>query len=389
MTAGEGNQGVTEEADHLQATPYAGVYGGVRRHYHVNAKLDTTIRLKDLLCLLDRLGLLRPVPSNLLPQGKAREPVFPVGTTSASSASPSKGAQSIEDSSSGVGTAVEREGPEQEHDAPQRSALGFGGNAGIVMMQRRSGIHDDPEMSEELGRMPQKASARRRTSDRNSETDRNSQRGEEAGLAEPMAVDLVKLDFRLTPLDVIRIASEVLSPGCREQVHWELGPEELEVGPANECVSLLEYVEAELIFSEFVRLIARTAEHTISCEPLLRERVQGAAARFDYFLRHVFFPAFKNPFSHSDSEVAAAGTLSEASEGTQGASSNGVNSEPAVEASEGDPDLEGEDPAAITQATPPVVSESWHGYDDGNFADRALAPRVWPDAYEQEVLLWR
>merc|ERR1719181_767730 len=63
----------------------------------------------------------------------------------------------------------------------------------------------------------------------------------------------------------------------------------------HESISLLEFLESELIFPEFVRLLIRICDLGTRKDIPLCERL-AAAVRFEGFVRHVFFPALRTPY---------------------------------------------------------------------------------------------
>lgn len=60
----------------------------------------------------------------------------------------------------------------------------------------------------------------------------------------------------LSALEVLRILCETLSPQCLELLRWQLPP-----GASPDEISVLEFLENEMVFPEFLRLLSRCEEH--------------------------------------------------------------------------------------------------------------------------------
>lgn len=171
-------------------------------------------------------------------------------------------------------------------------------------------------------------------------------------------VEVSSFDFRLSYLDVLRIVLEVHHQECQSQLRWSLGKAS---STSEDYVALLEFLESELTFQEFQRLLLQIAVG----------RVQKATSqaplhhRLEAFMRHVFLPSLKQPYLPPAAvEVVA---VEDAVEGDS------------VQAA-----------VSPEKEQPEPVVDFWRGFDAE--ADLELvstvAPRMWPEHYTQEVALW-
>merc|ERR1719157_540723 len=105
--------------------------------------------------------------------------------------------------------------------------------------------------------------------------------------------DFIHCDFTITPIQALRIILEVASPESVKALYWMLDPARVPI--SHENISLLEFAETELIFTEFVRILLRVSDLGTRKDIPFCERL-SATARFEGFLRHVFFPALRTPY---------------------------------------------------------------------------------------------
>lgn len=150
-----------------------------------------------------------------------------------------------------------------------------------------------------------------------------------------------KADLRARPLSLLRSVTEVMAEGAPSSVRWELDAERF--WPGGEQLSLLDFLELELLLPEVQRLLLtfqRKADR--DSEP---------------FFREVLLPALKGaPYSPPAEEAAALPEETQAEE-----------EEPSSERTE-----------------PPQELEFWLGFDEGGPEE----PRAWPAGYEDEVSEW-
>jgi len=204
-------------------------------------------------------------------------------------------------------------------------------------------------------------------------------------LPEALPSDVLACDFTLTVVEALRLAGEVLSPQSLAKLCWAVSGEE---SPRDERVALLDYVETEISYPEFVRFLLRLAEtKTQQLEPSIAVRLP-LQRRFQGFLRHVFVPSLENPYTPPEVPAAAEDSAALDGSGTGDAaelSGTGDAVEKAGgESAEGD---EQEQPEAEKIPRPPF--EFWDGFDDLVLeAEEAMAPRIWPEHFEEEVSAW-
>jgi len=125
-------------------------------------------------------------------------------------------------------------------------------------------------------------------------------------------------------------------------------------------------------------------------EIALCERL-SPAARFEGFVRHVFFPALRTPYT-------SPGPVGEETEkGSDAARSNEPGEAPlasareAAEAKSGEGSNAGEEePAEVAKDEMLEVIDLWPGFDDFSCAEVEAhhAPRKWPSGYESEIASW-
>merc|ERR1711988_2057455 len=91
----------------------------------------------------------------------------------------------------------------------------------------------------------------------------------------------------------MRLFAEVLAPESRDKLRWQL--ENTDQGPNCERVSMLEYAETELVFSEFLRVLVRIADTGSSVDPIICERLSLPKC-FEGFMKYVFIPGLAKPY---------------------------------------------------------------------------------------------
>jgi hypothetical protein len=189
---------------------------------------------------------------------------------------------------------------------------------------------------------------------------------------EPSLMEVLQCDFTMGVLEALRFLSELWSPQSRARLCWELLREE---SPKDERVSLLEFMETELTFVEFSRLILRLVErHTeeaMSALPLHR-RLEG-------FMRHVFLPALKVPYVPPIPPPAP----------MQEPADPPVQEEAtATDAPGPETDAPPSSSGGAREAGEPKTF--WRGLlnSDSKEAVTSAAPRCWPKDYDQEAAEW-
>jgi len=404
-------------------------FGAPRRRLGMLARLDETIRVKDVLRLLDSAGLLRPMPASVLPR---EDPCAPVSLLEEEEGG-DDGVLSADENGSGGSNSPEQDAVDDEKLATKpdtiisvfpggASAFGanasysagavsfnspgppyagkapafsgqpsshFGGVPSGLDFMPKSSLLSTPggatEVSESL--QSERASAARKSARRERQAGREREAAAPSGdRGACSAADLAQCDLSVTALRVLKLVAEVLSPGALEELRWELNPERFR--PGDESISLLEYVEMELVFPEFIRLLLQLADLGTFRDAALCERL-SFPRRFEGFLRHVFLPSLEAPYAppepqptrHSDASAEAAPTPGDtASAAGQEVPDNGSQVPDGAQGTEADP---------IEAIAPPQTLELWRGFDGGAATvELAQAPRRWPEGYEQEVSRW-
>jgi hypothetical protein len=422
-----------------------GRFGAPVRRLHVCARMDVTVRVKDVLKLLDRVGLLRPMKLKTLPPvddpfaelfchaeyESEEEELSEVENGSGGSVMPEL--DNFEDGNVGSTGSFPKA---MTFSNPTKAFGGLGmpkmsvittsptnsgmGNMFQVDRERlgdlKSVAPEDPaeglSMDTVASKMKPKAS---------SEPDKSAKPTKD----NPELEDFNKCNFTISPLKVLRLVAEVLSPQCLTALRWRLDPANF--GPGDEFVSLLEFAEMELVFTEFLRLLVHvmdvgTSKDTVLCERWTRPR------RFQSFMKHILLPALKTPYSppvvqHTDKNVdaEAPGVADEdEEEDDEDLESVGSPSSPGMARSRaragvGGELLGGKEPPGAKEAAAAEDAEAqeeaeedgeegeekqeeeeedqtvelWYGFDTGRprtvFSRTA---RAWPAEYDEAVLEW-
>lgn len=202
------------------------------------------------------------------------------------------------------------------------------------------------------------------------------------------SADLAQCDFMLTPLQALRILLEVASQGTVKALRWHLDTARAVIN--DEAIGLLEFMESELIFTEFMRLLIRICDLGTRKDIPLCERLT-AAARFEGFVRHIFLPALRKPYAPP---LPPADETEKGSEAARSVENGDAPSREPAEAKEREGSNHGEveeQEEEIEEA--PKEDEFvalWHGFDDYSCAETEAqhAVRRWPSGYEQEIAAW-
>mmetsp|Transcript_53786 Transcript_53786/g.149248 ORF Transcript_53786/g.149248 Transcript_53786/m.149248 type:complete len:1067 (-) Transcript_53786:248-3448(-) len=383
------------------------VFGAPKRQSRSLARVDETVRLKDVLRLVSRLGLFRPILASSFPQD---DPCVPVNAIEEEDGG-DDGNLSADENGSAASNSPEQDGIDEEKAPPPKkdkdlmSAFEskvdpfdasapfdskgppFGVGASRLSFMPKSSLlnsDDGNVVPDDVRAVPSSTQPKRRKTKY-----QEAKQATAEGPAVPRPDDFARCDVRITPLVLLRSAAEAMSPGSFESVHWEVNPEQFQL--SDESVSLLEFVETEVVFSEFVRILVHLVDHGTLKDATLCARLP-LPKRFDGFLRYVLFPALEMPYTppempptmhrsdtshdpaHTDLETASAtgqevtDSASQVLDGAQG--------------TEADP--------AEAVPPPPATVDLWHGFEEGaTMTSLSRAPRRWPKGYEQQVLKWR
>merc|ERR1719424_2153483 len=144
-----------------------------------------------------------------------------------------------------------------ESDLGGRALSGIGGQSGGGM----------GEESDKRGKNSQGGESRSRRRKKDADEDEKGSKDDEPIDAKPVAVppptvatlaDFANCDFSVTPLQALRLLLEVASPGSVKALYWHLDPARVSIN--HETIGILEFMESELIFTEFVRLLIRMSD---------------------------------------------------------------------------------------------------------------------------------
>lgn len=389
-----------------------GDFGAPHRAYHVCARLDKTIRVKDALRLFNAIGFLRGLKRGEVPWADLSKQVFSyagdedllvideqekealIAAQESGSTTPSEsdmGARSLPGLSAGGASGGFGGG----------SMGGFGGGGMGGGMGGFGGLGASMDQGEEKRRKSDKVGgeSRSRRRGKKDEDDEGSQKtkdkdehheGENAGKAPAPAslLDFAQCDFSVTPLQAIRMILEVVSPGSVKALYWQLDP--TRVALSHEIIALLEFVETELIFTEFARLLIRMSDLGTRKEIAFCERL-SPAARFEGFVRHIFFPALRDPYVPpvAVDEIEKSSDVARSNDLEQPISS----ARDLPEAKSGEGSAVGEEEAVETVKEEEERLETlslWAGFDDYSCAETEgiNGARRWPNGYEHEIASW-
>eukprot|EP00927_Polykrikos_kofoidii_P035786 TRINITY_DN30314_c0_g1_i1.p1 TRINITY_DN30314_c0_g1~~TRINITY_DN30314_c0_g1_i1.p1 ORF type:complete len:1248 (+),score=194.36 TRINITY_DN30314_c0_g1_i1:118-3861(+) len=424
--------------------------GGQQRRVHVRARLDVTIRVKDLLQLLRGVGLLIPAHG---PDHIAAGPaVAAVGIFGAVLPPPAVGSTSPltgDDTMTPIAELSELRGMLFKPSSAASDRVVDGSSLKPTRVAENSANRHKAAASDGP-RDARKSIAQRALELSQSHDDRQPKHedsllgvmGAEEAVAPPPQCprtaenakpeEVLVCDFRLTFIDVLQIVLEVISPSTTQRLRWSLHGAE---SPVEELVPLLEFVETELTFVEFKRSLLRLVERQTQLADTEICRRLPLHRRFEGFLRHVLMPSLEEPYhfsnQHSSTEETSQGVLA-----TEGEHSNKLMAADAVSADMPLPEPsspianakpnkgkgqaskkedkaeeearrreaeEAERVAAEIEAERLRLEELaqrepvfWLGFDGGTTllddgledAEELAAHRVWLDCYHQEVMDW-
>jgi hypothetical protein len=192
------------------------------------------------------------------------------------------------------------------------------------------------------------------------------------------ADDFAGCDPRVGLLEALSLISNVVSPGSEQQIRMSLDRNK----PNSEVLSLLEYLETELIYAEFERVLMCLATVSTGRDKELCSRLP-LARRLDGFFRHVLLPtlAGRAPVRREQPEAALAASANAAEDDA------GAEEEAEAAAKDGDGAAE---PAGADAAAPREVITLWGGFDASPDVrlEASRCPRAWPSLHERDVADW-
>jgi len=194
--------------------------------------------------------------------------------------------------------------------------------------------------------------------------------------------EFAKLNFKADFSQVFEILTEVFQEPARMRICWTAGE-----ASRNEGIALLDYLETELTFAEFQRLLLRMAR--IPAEGAANASSLDAHTQLEAFLEKVFLPAAERwyatrPAVEPDLPLPKPAPKAPAPEPEP------VEREPADTAEDAPEGEEGQQEEEKPPTPEPDPPEFWHGFCAPDHLDVATsaAPRSWPEAYGEEVLNW-
>jgi len=427
-------------------------FGGQQRRVHLQARADTTVRVKDLLNLLHKMGLLQPLsecPENLLTQAMEapKMAIFPAGRRTVS-------AQLEESLDGGFAGAFDNHPATMEEKPTTKETqrtLGSGGpggatidrfkrvmNRGLALGAFRAagsvasaaapstGAAEEGASAEALpsvgaalaslvgGRQQEGPDETRAVSPSLSASSGHGgilgtgqvtdEAPGELSETEIAAEEMMQCNFQSPLLLLLRILLEVCLPQHASQLQWQLSGEESE---RQECVALLDYIETELTFTEFERMLLRIVECTSESEGL--DVATPVNRRLEAFLKLVFLPALAEPYKPPPTpeepgppEGAAAAEPEPPRQPTppppepepspkKEAEKKGKKGGGTKEQQQQPSKL----PVVVPQELPPLIEPPpripsyWLGFNIGDLdTAAAAAPRYWPPGFVSEVADW-
>eukprot|EP00930_Biecheleria_cincta_P095731 TRINITY_DN87667_c0_g1_i1.p1 TRINITY_DN87667_c0_g1~~TRINITY_DN87667_c0_g1_i1.p1 ORF type:complete len:1103 (+),score=193.86 TRINITY_DN87667_c0_g1_i1:74-3382(+) len=373
-----------------------GDWGAPIRNLHVLARLNSTIRVKDVLKLVDSLGLLKKAPPSKEMQEqelsevlRGSEPVNkllqPLGAgLAAEELAEQEGEQSEDEEGSGGSAAPEDDiVPDKPlvsggKQLPGLAKLSFMPQGSLLGGPSKSAADDKKKKAEKDKKLKEK----------------------EAEVVRTAADDMACINLMLDTMDVIRILSQTLSPSGLDNFRWDLESSSEDPPPVDERVTILDFMETEVTFAEFTRCIFLLAELTTRrdskfCRSLpLQERLETWMK--SVFLSHLQGGTRYVPPGSAPSPLSGPGDKSakpaEPPPEAKAAVTEAADADAGADAAaEGGQEEASQEVPKATQAPPPPPPdpEHWRGFDSPDaLAENLRVPRRWAAGYEQEIAAW-
>jgi hypothetical protein len=376
---------------HIVRVRHYGDFAVPLHHYHVLARLDKTIRVKDAFRLLNSAGFMKGLSKGDVPWADLSKQMFAYAAE--------EDLLVIDEQEREAWLAAQESGSTtpSESDLGGRSLSGFGTAGGAGQSGGMSGFGGFGGQSGfgglgAAGESDKKAKRNRRRKKGDDDEEQEGEEKKEGGskpvVAAPTTAalaDFGQCDFSITPLQALRLILECCSPGTCTSLYWHMDPARVSI--THDTIGLLEFMESELIFAEFLRILIRMSDLGTRKDIPLCERLP-AAMRFEGFLRHIFFPALRTPY------VPPAPPADETEKGSDVARSAEAGEIPAGEAAEAEnatgSNAGEEEPVEGIKDESLELVELWAGFDDYTCAEVEAhhATRRWPEGYEAEIASW-
>jgi len=198
-------------------------------------------------------------------------------------------------------------------------------------------------------------------------------------LVEASPSEVLACDFKLSILEVLKLLSEVASPYSVQKLCWAVDAQD---AAQEELIGILDFIESELTFCEFQRLLVRISEEkTQGLDPGLAWRLP-IHRRLEGFLAHVLLPSLEGAPKEIKSEVEKPSEDPESSP-----------ADPAVASVNDADETAGTEHAVEAPAPETLDTESfhlWRGFDDGDLdcKEEEGASRVWLEDFELSIGSW-
>lgn len=376
---------------HEKAVRY-GDWGAPIRNLHVLARLNSTIRVKDVLKLVDSLGLLKTAPPSKEMQEqelsdvlRVSEPINnllkPLGAgLAAEELAEQEGEQSEDEEGSGGSAAP-------EDDIVPDKSLGVGAGKQLPGLAK-------------LNFMPQGSllSPTKTADDKKKKAEKENKLKEKAEteVVRTPADDIACINLMLDTMDVVRILSQALSPASLDNFRWELVQSDEDTPPVDERVTILDFMETEVTFSEFARCIFLLAELTTRRDSKFC-RSLSLQERLDTWMKCVFLAHLQGgsryfpPGTSGDkSAKAAEQKAAEPPPEAKAASSEAAEADPPADSAVEAGQEEASQEAPKAEPPPPTPEpEHWRGFESPDaLTENLRVPRRWAAGYDQEIAAW-
>lgn len=314
-------------------------WGSPLRELHVRARLTVSLRVKDVLRFLHGLGFLQ----NTMTKEQHR-PLTEVLSGSEGDA--------VNNLLNPLGSGLSQEEPPEEEN-PSEDDEGSGGSA-APEEDEDVGTKQLPGLS--ISFMPKGSLLGGSAKDEKKRKDKEKKDKKEEKEVRTPAEDLGCINLMVDVVEVLRILAQVFSPAVMETLHWE--PDNFkEASGLDENVSILEFMETEVTFAEFMRLLFLLAEFTTRRDYKFCRSV-SLTTRLDVFLKNVIsFCQKGGRYAPPDTSASAGGES---------------RKRPEAKAEE-------------APAPDAISEEQWLGFD---VEGESCALRRWPEGYENEVADW-
>lgn len=169
------------------------------------------------------------------------------------------------------------------------------------------------------------------------------------GLEAPISA-ILDCNFRVSYLQVLSLLLEVQHTSNRKKLRWSMPRADTEEGE----LGLLDFLETEINFVEFQRLLLRMA---CTCTSVILPAMMSQHRRLEAYLQHVFLPSMSQPLARVEDKTV---TDAETADGRE----------------------------AVTDAE--AVAEFWQGFENDAEMESAImgTPRIWPASYVRDVSDW-